>query len=297
MFFLIFCLSSFIIYHPVSAGALPMKRLAEVEKVLYGHVQEGSIVKRIERIEETLYNKIQDGTLIERVEKSTDYVLPAADKPSLIFLINTLEWSLTNDVTQGTIVNRLQELEKVVFGKTKSDPLVKRVSKLAELSLPEGKVPAEQVVLPANTLIRIKTLSKISSSGSQVGARVSFEVVNDVKVDGKLLIPDGTNGFLKIKDIDEAGKIGKDADVKLEFSRLMAIDGSRIDLKLDKKAQEENRSRELAVGASLLGAAILGPLGLIAGYFVEGKEKDIPAGTELYIQTVNQKKLYGLNLN
>ena len=50
----------------------------------------------------------------------------------------------------------------------------------------------------------------------------------------------------------------------------------------------------MAAGASLAGIAVLGPLGIVAGAFVHGKNIDLPAGTELYIQTQSDTTVYGV---
>jgi len=121
-------------------------------------------------------------------------------------------------------------------------------------------------------------------------------VVNDIKHKGNLIIPAGTEGVLQVEKITEAGKMGQDGEIKIDFSPLTALDGSEIAVEIDKKSQEENRSKQLALGASVLGTIILGPVGLIAGYFVEGKDEELPAGTELYIQTEKDVQVYGLVL-
>ena len=45
---------------------------------------------------------------------------------------------------------------------------------------------------------------------------------------------------------------------------------------------------------SIAGIALLGPIGIIGGAFVKGKNVDLPAGTELYIQTAAPMTIYGL---
>jgi hypothetical protein len=295
--YLIFIFIFFSAYQPLNAQIIPLSKLSEVEIVLFSESSNAAIVSRVEIVEKTLYNKIMSGTLIDRVERIIDYVLPSANKPSLVFLLNTLEWSLTNKINSGGIEKRIDELEMILFGKKKSGSLVERMDQLLKLSLPGGKVPAERVNLLSDTLLRIRLLSKISSTTSKIGQKVNFELVEDIKFDGKLLIPAGTIALMEIVDVNEAGNLGQDGEISLRFSGLRAIDGTEVPLKLGEKAQDENRSRDLAIGASILGTIILGPLGLIAGYFVKGEEKELPAGSELYIQTSSDIELYGLILD
>jgi hypothetical protein len=75
---------------------------------------------------------------------------------------------------------------------------------------------------------------------------------------------------------------------------LETIDGTDLAVAIQQEAQEKNESQKLAIGASVLGTAILGLPGVVAGYFVEGKEEEIPAGSEMYIQVTEVKELYGI---
>ena len=295
--FLIITLMVFFTYNPVAAQVIPLNKLAEAEEIIYGSFQEDAIINRIANLEKTIYDKKMTGSLIERSERIVNYVLPTGDKPSLVFMINTLEWALTNNISNGQIHERLDRIEEMVFGQVQSGAMVDRIKRLLELSLPEGKIPVEKIVLPADTLMKIKLLDKISSLDSHVGDKVSFSIVNDIIVEGNMIIPANTRGYLRISSIDAAGKMGKDGDVKLSFSDIIAIDGSKIAVKIDEKSQNENRSKELAIGASVLGSIILGPVGLIAGFFVQGDEEEVPAGTELFVQTENSYEVYSLVLN
>ena len=49
-----------------------------------------------------------------------------------------------------------------------------------------------------------------------------------------------------------------------------------------------------AVGASTIGALALGPVGLVGGLFVKGKDVELPAGSVLYIQTQRDVTTKGL---
>ena len=50
----------------------------------------------------------------------------------------------------------------------------------------------------------------------------------------------------------------------------------------------------MAAGASIAGMVLLGPIGIIGGAFVHGKNIDLPEGTEFYIQTSRDTVIYGI---
>jgi len=278
-----------------TAQVVPVNKLSAVEIMVYGQKNDQSILKRVERLEETLYAETKEGSLIERTNSIYNYVLNNNGSPSLVFDLNGLEWSLTTDITQDTIINKLDRLEKMVFGKTKEGPLVDRINYLTKITFPNQKVPYQKVRIPKNTLIKIKTFDKVSSVSSNSGDKVRFEVAEDVYIDSKLAIPAGSTGIMEISQVEKSGNMGKEGEISLSFSKVMAIDGTEINVDLQKEAQMMNESQQLALGASILGAAVLGPVGLVAGYFVKGKEEELPKGSEIYVQSIKSNSVYGFN--
>ena len=72
------------------------------------------------------------------------------------------------------------------------------------------------------------------------------------------------------------------------------MDGTIVDAYVGEEAKEEMKQYAMAAGASLAGIIILGPIGVIGGAFVKGKDIDLPAGTEMYIETAGDTMLYGV---
>lgn len=63
-----------------------------------------------------------------------------------------------------------------------------------------------------------------------------------------------------------------------------AIDGSTFVAVQGPEAKEKMKSEFKAAGASVAGAALLGPIGLVGGFFVKGKSIELPEGTLVYVQ-------------
>lgn len=293
---LVLIMISFVSYQPVQGQIIPLNLLKEVETILYGQPLNLPIVQRIENIEYTLYNQKGKGSLQERADRVISFVLGDEEKPSLLFLINTLEWTLSNGISQGSILSRLDELESIVFGKVQEGNMAERITHLAELTLPDGKLPTRKVEVPKYTVIKLKLLSEVNSGNLHVGEKIGFEVTTDVKVDNSLVIPAGTRGELVAVEVENAGQFGKSGEVKLKLSSINTIDGTPIPVELY-QPEDDNLNQKLAIGASLLGTVILSnPVGLVVGYFVKGREKVIPAGTEFTIKTTQPESVYGLRL-
>ena len=94
--------------------------------------------------------------------------------------------------------------------------------------------------------------------------------------------------------VKQARNFGRNAEVNIDFNKTKSIDGTYVDTYVGEEAKKEMKSLAMAAGASLAGIAVLGPIGIVAGAFVHGKDVRLPAGTELYIQTKADTTLYGV---
>jgi len=278
-----------------AAGIIPLAELGAIEKILYGSVSDKPILTRVDEVEETVYNAKQSGSIVERTEKLIDdFLISSESSPSLVFLYNTIEWSIRGELVGGNLIQRLDGLEEMVSGEVNQGPIKERIQQLYNLTIKGQEMPVQKVESRNNQLIRVQLLDKINSNTARRGEKVAYKVIEDIKVKNTLIIPKGTRGELEITEIEEAGKMGKDGDIKIGFPQLETIDGSDLAVAIRKEAQQENESQKFAIGASVLGTAILGLPGVVAGYFVEGKDEEIPAGSEMYIQVTESKELYGV---
>ena len=142
-------------------NVIPIKKINEVEEIIYGKSTSESIIKKINDLEQTLFGNKKDGSLVERAENIADYVLAQGDTPSLTFILNSLEWTLSENITNGDIMEKLNNLESDVFGKVRNGAVVERIKRLADMSYPGGKIPGEQVVLSDNAEVKLKLKEKL----------------------------------------------------------------------------------------------------------------------------------------
>lgn len=279
-------------------NVIPIKKINEVEEIIYGESTSKSIINKINNIEQVLFAEKKDGSLVKRAENIADYVLAQGSSPSLTFILNSLEWTLSEDITSGDIVERLNNLESNVFGKPRNGSLVDRIENLASMSYPDGRIPGESVTLADNTELNLKLKEKLDSSTVQKGEIIGYEVAKNIEVDNKLVIPAGTPGQMKVTKIEERGQFGKPGKIEVEFLGFRAIDGTKINLKRPEKEFFEERSRQYAIGTGILGAIILNsPLGVAVSYFVPGSPEIHEAGSELTVITVKENEIFALDTN
>ena len=273
-------------------------RMDRVDQVVYGEVKGGSLLERISSVDNLIYGKgnmTGDG-LDDRVSNAyLDVVNSGNDAaPSISARTNALEYYLTDEVKREALADRIGNLEKTVFGKEKTGAIDQRSAELEKAVYGDQHFEMKEVLLPAKTVFKIAINDKVSSKTNMVGDEVTFTVSEDVKVGNNLVLPKGSQGSGVITKVSQPKSFGRSGKLDISFDQVFSLDDEPIPTVLGPEAKEKLKMEAAAVGASAVGALALGPIGLVGGFFVKGKDVEIPAGTELYIQTQSSVTTKGL---
>ena len=129
---------------------------------------------------------------------------------------------------------------------------------------------ATKVKLEEGTVIRVKSLSEISSKTAKNGDLVDFVSVEDIFVDDKLVIKQNARVTATIEDAEHAKSLGKEGSLRIAFVNVRAADGQKIPLRAVRGTTEGKSTVASTVALSV----VLSPLFLLK----KGKEVNIPAG-------------------
>ena len=265
-----------------------------MEKDAYGTEQTGAILDRINKLEKDFDGKHRTGSMMARVDALYDEVYTNSTKPSILAELNAIEWNINHEVSMNSVEKRVADMEMSINGKTSEGTYKQRIKALSEASFGSATLPLAQTIVPANTLIKVALVDPVNTKNIKVGDTVRFKVANDVIVNGKLVFAKGEPGEGEVTKVTHARNFGRNAKLEIDFRQTKAIDGTDVDTFVGDEAKEEMKSLAMAAGASLAGIVLLGPIGIIGGAFVNGKDIDLPEGTELYIQTKADTTLYGV---
>jgi len=283
---------------PAAANVTPVTVLTAVEETLYGEAGTGALVERIERIEKDVFGSVQEGAAMVRIDRVYTFLQSTeAQGGSMKLHLNLAEWGFTGVLTDGQpLIQRLERLEQEWFGEPQSGPLTERVRNMMLSIWGTTDLDVKKVTLPEATLVKIALLKTVNSGTTKVGEKVPYRVVEDVMIDGRMVIPAGTEAVATVTEVTSAGPLGRDGRIVIDFGKVASLDGTFVDLRVDQRATEKNKSLELAAGASMAGVMLLGPLGLVGGYFVKGKDVGIEARQPFYVETLRAVQLSGFIL-
>lgn len=277
------------------------RQLSRTERFVYGKVQAGAINDRLVKLERDLLGRESGGPPVQKAENLTGFLFRGDRRsPSLDLKVKYLEWLTFHEVRRGTLADRLASLDKAVIGKATREPLAFRVEQLIQLIVTGGFISMTPVKIRKGTELRVRVGSTISSKDAQVGDEVPLTVLEDLTLDQHVLaVP---RGSIAIGDLDQArpaGRFGRPGRMRFLVRETEAIDGSALPALLKEIAMSDADKKKLglAAGASVVGYLALGPVGLVGGIFVKGKEAILPEGTELLITITEDITVNGIVIN
>lgn len=270
--------------------------LATAELAIFGQERAGSLLERVARLEQDVYGEEGHGPLLVRVQNLYTYLTGSAGGASSIVLqLNVVEYLVFQRMTSDLgLARRLDQLERNILGTTQNMPVAERAASLVELVWPSRELNVRSVMLPGETLVQIRLLTDINSGNNKVGEQVRYRVVQDVKVDDRIVIPAGAEGQGRISSVQSAARFGQGGRVGIDWGSVATFDGTPVRLDVSERAAEH--TQELAVAASMAGVILTGPIGLVGGLLVQGKEHIVPSGTELFVAVARDVHVQGLSL-
>ena len=270
-------------------------KLARIEIDTYGAEQSGAILDRISQLEKSYSGRNMTGNMNARIEAIYDTLYDNSAEPGILAKVNVLEWNLNHKVALGGIDTRLVALENQILGKTLTGTFNERIRELAKASYGAEILPIAQVQIPANTLIKVVTTAPVSSKVLQEGDVIPVKIVEDVFVEGSLVFASGLPGEGVVTRVVRAKNIFSNGKIETDFNKLQSLDGQDVKTFTGVEALEEMSNNSMARGLSLIGQTFSGKNKDMEEVFIRGKNIELPAGIELFVQIREPVVVYGLS--
>lgn len=294
--YLLFCFAVPAIAATTAAPTGFSESIIALETMVYGQEKSGPYVDRIDTLETTVFGICSTMPIPNKIERLTKAFYDDSEKASIPLILRYAESELLHKAGTGSIVSRLNKLEETLTGQPENGAINARLEAVLKTVFASGTVKVSDMVIPVKTLVKIRLVDALNSDKNRSGDTFRYEVVDGVSIDNVLVIPAGSVGMGKVEKAKSAGSFGRHGKLDLTFDRVPAIDNTMVGVLLGDRAREENKHLAAAAGASVVGAALLGPIGLIGGVFIEGKTMELPVGTEFYVEVNNDIMVRGVSL-
>ncbi len=265
----------------------PQRALEEIEISLYGEANPGPFATRLGRIEEDIFGKVNEGAFVARIADAYNYVKGESfPEGSVKLRLNVIEWALFKKLSSVSVITRLNEIEQQFYGEKQLGTIFSRVNKISSDIFPAGTFRTESIKIPAGTIVIVNLDTTLDSEKTNAGAVVSFTVAEDIKVNGKVVIPAGRQGRGSVLNVSPSGNLGKGGSMEISFTNLEAIDETNLKVGMtDRTIKEFNsKNQNIVASPSVDGAVIFNQGSLSVGFFVKGKELVIPSGIKLSLE-------------
>jgi hypothetical protein len=136
-----------------------------------------------------------------------------------------------------------------------------------------------QFVLEDGTPIKLVLGETISSSDAVLGQLVNFEVVEDVLVDGVVVVPKGGTAWATVTAAEPKRRLGRGGKLDLNVDKVRLTDGSKTLLSAVKNTKGGGHTGAMT-GAIVVTSLIVWPAAPFF-LFMHGKDITIPKGTAL----------------
>lgn len=291
---ILFALIIFFVPLTVAAADSATEKLIQMERDTYGAEQPGAILDRISKLEKDYSGKNMVGNMNVRIDSVYEILYGNIGAPSILAKINAIEWNAYNEVSGKSIQQRLNELEQEILGKNSTETFIKRIDSLAQASFGRDQIPLVEMQVSRDILIKVILAESVGTRNLQVGDMVDISVAENIFVDGKLVFAKGLPGKGRVRNIRKAkGWIGQNGKMQIDFYELNCIDGNGVEIFVGEESKNEMTARKMIKGASLVGMNLNDDWNKL---MVHGKNLEVYAGTELYVQTSRPANIYGLNV-
>ena len=291
------CFASEAVPDPDLNSGSSRQMMENIERIIYGYVGKGGLIERLARVEEDLFGRSLPGTIAERHAAILNFLdTGTEEQPSMMFKLGVAEWIVDKKIRASESASRrLEDLETNLTGSRSGSPIVMRVESLLA-TLVMDPVNAAPVAVPGDTVMKFRFMDELSPAISRAGDFVRLELVDDLIVNNSLVAPAGSLLLTEVRSVKRPGMFGVPGEVRLWFSALRALGPQKVNVKIGEASQNAIKEARRAGGrgeggivgagaASIAGAVLLGPLGLVGGAFVRGNSIKIPAGSVTFVQT------------
>ena len=150
--------------------------------------------------------------------------------------------------------------------------------------------PAAMITVPGGTPLKVSLIEPIASNTAHAGDKIHFKAIDDVTVDGWVVIARDAIGEGSVLSAEGAGGNGHPGKIALQFDWIYGVDGLKIKLSDVAANANGDAAKGAASTAAIASYLVLGPLGLFAHNWVHGKDVTVKTDQKLPIyvaQTVH----------
>lgn len=129
------------------------------------------------------------------------------------------------------------------------------------------------------TPIKLRLSQTISSADAKVGQEIPFEVIEEVKVDGTIVLPKGATAIANVTEAEHKKSMGRGGKLNVAITYARLSDSEKVALRAVKESKGGGHVGAMT-GAIVATSIVFFPAAPLF-LFIHGKDITIPQGTEV----------------
>ncbi len=221
--------------------------------------------------------RVWDGSLVELRLRSKEKLIGVIEDyldNAIVFRFRTGNLLTTREVPLAEV--KSFSVKSEARATVRSDP--KAIELIRDASIPGGRASKDDPAAAIPVVLRL--LHTVSTVDAVAEDRVDFEVINEVKAAGRVVVPKGGSAWGKVVDVVEKRSIGRGARVRIALQFVRTQSGEMLPLAATSEAGHGGQSASVIAGMAAIGTVVFVPLAPV-GLLTHGSDTTIPKGTML----------------
>lgn len=178
----------------------------------------------------------------------------------------------------------LQVVSLLVFAALGNSSLAQQATPPDATTPPPASAAVSSAPPPPNTLldgtaIKLRLAENLTSASAKAGQQVSFEVIDEVDVEGVPVILKGAQALATVTDAAPKKSMGRGGKLDVNVDSVRLVDGEKVQLRAVQDAKGGGHVGAMT-GAMVATAVVFFPAAPLF-LFIHGKDIVIPKGTEV----------------
>jgi hypothetical protein len=141
--------------------------------------------------------------------------------------------------------------------------------------------PQDEIVLAEGTPINVAVAKEVTSKEAKPNDPVDFTVVDDLVINGQVVVRKGTPAVGSVINAEKGGYMGKSGKLAVQVESTSTSDGQRLKLRAAKGREGDDKTTSTMVLSMMISPAFL---------FRKGSEAKIAPGTVVTVYVAEEKR-------
>jgi len=142
-------------------------------------------------------------------------------------------------------------------------------------------IDGKEYTLRAGTAIVFEAAQTYNAKNISVGQTVMVRVKYNIVVNKNTLISAGALGAAIVSDIQKPKSFGRAGKMEIQLQTVQAVDGQQVQVSGIPMVYEGDDKKGMAWGIALGAGLFTSGVGLLAGFFIKGKNAEFRAGMSI----------------